>query len=142
MTLTGLLWFGAGVTEYLPVEIRFLLLFFAGLCNQALVLAALRIRDLLENYLEKIKEFHPKSFALGKPANPDLPWLGSYGMISVYCVLMLIGGVFSFILAFWKHWPSDTGLWVCIVVCPTVLIAIYLILFRPGSVLFGKHGAR
>src|SRR4051812_31335852 len=77
MTLTGGLWFGAGVTSGLPVEFRFALLIFAGLCDLALILATLRIRDVFESYLEKIKQFCPQSFASGTPEEPKMPWLGS-----------------------------------------------------------------
>lgn len=139
MTLTGGLWFGAGVTDNLPTEIRFSLLVFAGLCNLALVLAVLRIRDVLESYLEKIKEFHPESFASGKPRNPKLPWLGSYSMISIYSALMLIGGVFSFIGAFWKYWPFDTNRWVGIALLLAILIAIYVTLFRRSAAAVREH---
>ena len=69
MTLTGGLWFGAGVTEHIPTEIRFALLLFAGLCNLALILAVLRVRDVLESYLEKIKTFREASFASGRAEN-------------------------------------------------------------------------
>src|SRR5690606_11036982 len=74
MTLTGGLWFAAGVTQGLPIDIRFALLLFAGLCNLALALAVLRIRDVLESYLEKLEEFYPKGFASGRPKKPKLPW--------------------------------------------------------------------
>lgn len=130
MTLTGGLWFGAGVTENLPVEIRFALLFFAGLCNLALILAALRIRDVLESYLEKIEAFHPPSFASGKPKNPRLPWLGSYSMISIYCALMLFASVFSFVGAFWKYWPLAAYRFWGIAAFLFVLLIAYIVLFR------------
>lgn len=129
MTLTGGLWFGAGVTEKLPDEIRFALLIFAGLCNLSLILAVLRIRDVLESYLEKIEEFYPKGFASGKPKNPKLPWLGSYSMISIYCTLMLIGAFFSFFGAFLKYWPFEAGVWIGVGILFFVLLVIYLVLF-------------
>src|SRR5574337_553130 len=55
ITLTGGLWFGAGVAEHIPTEIRFALLMFAGLCNLALIVSVYRIRDVFESYLEKVK---------------------------------------------------------------------------------------
>lgn len=130
VTLTGGLWFGAGVTKDIPIEISFALLLFAGLCNLALILAALRIRDVLESYLEKIEEFHPKSFASGRPKNPKIPWLGSYSMISIYCALMLIGALFSFFGAFWKYWPFEFSKWFGVGALGAVLLIIYWCLFK------------
>ncbi len=133
MTLTGGLWFGAGVTDNLPVEIRFALLFFAGLCNLALILAVLRIRDVLESYLEKIEAFRADSFASGKPQRPKLPWLGSYSMISIYCFLMLFASVFSFFGAFWKYWPLDAYRFWGIATFLVILLVAYIVLFRRRS---------
>jgi uncharacterized BrkB/YihY/UPF0761 family membrane protein len=107
MTLTGGLWFGAGVTENLLSEIRFALLLFAGIGNIALILAALRIRDALESYFEKIRTFHEESFVSGMPKKPILPLLGSYSMISIYCVLLLTASLLSFIGSFGFYWPAS-----------------------------------
>ncbi|MCZ7607028.1 MAG: hypothetical protein M5U25_13350 [Planctomycetota bacterium] len=95
MTLTGGLWFGAGATAHLDTEIRFLLLMFAGLCNLTLVLAAFRVRDVLESYLEKLKAFDSASFVSGKPSAPRLGKLGSYSMISAYSFLLVLSLVCS-----------------------------------------------
>jgi len=135
MTITGGLWFGAGVTQNLPTEIRYALLLFAGLCNLALILAVLRIRDVLESYLEKIQEFHPESFASGRPTTPKIAWLGSYSMISIYCALMLIGAIFSFSGAFWKYWPFDFSRWFGVGALVGMLLLVYWRLFnrRPAS---------
>jgi hypothetical protein len=130
MTLTGGLWFGAGVTKDIPIEIRFALLLFAGLCNLAFVLAALRIRDVLESYLEQIEAFYEKSFASGRPKKPKIPWLGSYSMISIYCALMLIGAIFSFFGAFWKYWPFEFSKWFGVGVSIATLLILYWRLFR------------
>ena len=73
MTLTGGLWFAAGVTENLYPEIRFGLLVFSGFCNLALIAAALRIRDVFHSYLEKLEQFNPDSFANGKPTKAIVP---------------------------------------------------------------------
>lgn len=140
MTLTGGLWFGAGVTENLDLEIRFALLIFAGLCNIALVLTVLRIRDVLESYLEKIEQFHPQSFAGGRPSNPKVPWLGSYSMISIYAALMLSGALFSFIGAFWKYWPFDLPSYIGVLIVMALLGALYLLLFKRGKALSSQAG--
>lgn len=133
MTLTGGLWFGAGVTSNLPTEFRFALLIFAGLCDLALILSILRIRDVFESYLEKIEQFCPSSFASGQPTKPKMPWLGSYSMISIYCTLILLGAVFSFVGAFWQYWPFQTSRYIGIAILLVILLAMYLILFRRGT---------
>lgn len=130
MSLTGGLWFGAGVTSNLPTEFRFALLIFAGLCDLALVLSILRIRDVFESYLEKIERFCPSNFASGKSASPKMPWLGSYSMISIYCTLILFGAVFSFVGAFWQYWPFQASRWIGVAILLGALLAVYLILFR------------
>ena len=138
MTLTGGLWFGAGVTKDLPEEIRFALLIFAGFCNLSLIFAVLRIRDVLESYLEKLNEFNPENFASGKPKNPKLPWLGSYSMILIYCALMLIGSLFSFVGAFWIYWPFESSRWIGVILLLVLLTALYLTLFSRSTVA-SKH---
>jgi hypothetical protein len=141
MTLTGGLWFGAGVTSNLPTLFRFALLIFASLCDLALILATLRIRDVFESYLEKIRHFCPSSYASGQPANPKMPWLGSYSMISIYCALILLGAIFSVVAAFWNYWPFMFSVWYGAATYVIVLIVIYALLFtrrssgaaRPGN---------
>jgi hypothetical protein len=133
MTVTGGLWFGAGVTDHLPTEFRFALLIFASLCDLALVLAILRVRDVFESYLEKIKAFYPASFASGIPAKPKMPWLGSYSMISIYCALILLASLFSAVAAFWKYWPFGSGVWFGIGAYIAVLAIVYSRLFTHGK---------
>lgn len=133
MTLTGGLWFGAGVTENLFSELRFGLLLFAGFCNIALILAALRIRDVFHSYLEKIKEFHPSSFAGGRPSNPKMPKLGDYSMISIYCALMAIGSALSFTGALGFYWPFAVTRWLGAVILIATLAVIYFALFRRSA---------
>lgn len=133
MTLTGGLWFGAGATENRDIEIRFALLMLAGFSNLALILIVYRIRDVLESYLERIETFHPPSFAGGTPKNPRLPWLGSYSMITIFCVLMLLAAMFSFIGAFWKYWPFEICAWWGIAALGLLLLGLYLLIFRQSS---------
>lgn len=130
MTLTGGLWFAAGVTENLYSEIRFGLLLFAGFCNIALILAALRIRDVFHSYFERIRQFHPDSFASGKPEDPKMPQLGDYSMIAIYCALMAIGSVLSFAGALGFYWPFNFGRWIGIAALVVVLGSFYLTLFK------------
>lgn len=130
MTLTGGLWFAAGVTENLYPEIRFGLLLFAGLCNLALIAAALRIRDVFHSYLERIEQFHPCSYASGKPKKPKVPRLRDYSMIIIYCIVMAGGSLLSFIGALAIYWPFKSGLCVGIGIVVVVLLSWYLVLFR------------
>ena len=133
MTLTGGLWFGAGATENLDVEIRFALLMLAGFSNLALILIVYRIRDVLESYLERIEAFHPPSFAGGTPKKPRLPWLGSYSMMTTYCVLMLLAAIISLIGAFWKYWPLAICVWWGVAALGILLLSSYLLIFRRCS---------
>ena len=130
MTLTGGLWFAAGVTKHVSPEIRFLLLLFAGFCNLALILATIRIRDVFHSYLEKIKEFHPDSYASGKPKDPKAPMLGDYSMISIYSTLMGVAAFLSFYAAFVFYWPFIICYWVGVSVLFLVLLILYFVLFR------------
>lgn len=125
ITLTGGLWFGAGVTSDLPILFRFALLIFASLCDLALILATLRIRDVFESYLEKIERFSPSNFASGMPSKPKMPWLGSYSMISIYCALILLGALFSAFAAFWNYWPFAFNVWFGVAVYVIVLAVVY-----------------
>jgi len=135
MTLTGGLWFAAALTEAeLAMEIRFALLTFAGLCNLSLICAILRIRDVFQSYLEKLKAFHPPAFASGRPQRPKVAWLGNYGMIFIYCALMVIAAVFSFIAAFWKYWPFDFSVCWGVAALIAVLAVIFLFVFMRGDV--------
>lgn len=129
MTLTGGLWFGAGVTSGLPPLFRFALLIFASLCDLALILAIVRIRDVFESYLEKVKSFSPSSFAGGRPAEPKIPWLGSYSMISIYSALILLAAIFSVFAAFWHYWPFSFSVWCGAATYVAVLAVIYALLF-------------
>ena len=124
MTLTGGLWFAAGVTKDLYPEIRFGLLLFAGFCNIALILAAFRIRDVFHCYLEKIETFDSTNFATGKPSNPKAPILGDYSMISIYCSLLGIGSILSFLGAFGFYWPFPISLWIGVATLILILVHI------------------
>ena len=129
MTLTGGLWFAAGITEDLQPIIRFGLLIFAGCCNLALIAAALRIRDVFHSYLEQIKKFNPDSFANGKPESPKVPLLKDYSMIGIYCILMGVGGLLSFSGALAFYWPFTHGLCIGLVCVLAVVGSWFLRLF-------------
>ncbi len=107
ITLTGGLWFAAGITEKMQTPTRFGLLVFAGVCNIGLVLAILRVRDVFNSYLEKLRIFHEPSFVDGRSANPRMGRLGAYSMVTVYSLLMFVASALSFLGAFAFYWPFD-----------------------------------
>lgn len=128
MTLTGGLWFGAGVTEDIAAEIRFGLLLFAGFCDLGLVLIAFRTRDVLHSYLEKIEEYYPPAYASGRPSAPIIDF-ADYSMIATYCSLMLIGAGLSFLGAFFFYWPFSLNKWLGIVLLFVLMIVLYKKIF-------------
>ena len=111
ITLTGGLWYGAAVAERVGDVASFGALVFAAICNLCLVLAALRVRDVLRSYLEKAEEFHPTGFANGVPKKPMLRCVGENTMIRIYSALMLSAAVLSLTGALTEYWPSSWGAW-------------------------------
>lgn len=105
VTLTGGLWYGAAIAQGVDVFVRFGLLMFAGISNVALILSAYRIRDVMSNYQEKLKEYDPDSYASGTPITPSMPRFSNYSMISIYSALMGVTALFSFIGAFFFYSP-------------------------------------
>ena len=101
---------------------RFFLLYFAGLSNLALIVISFRIRDVMSSYLEKIAEFHKPSFANGQPQEPLLKRANSYFMIRVYCFLMGLAAVMSFVGAFLLYRPS-----VVVFACGVTVLVIVLV---------------
>ena len=130
ITLTGGLWFGAALTDNVDSTIRFGLLLFAGISNIALVLSIYRIRDVLESYLQKVKEFHEVSYASGRPDNPKLGRFGCYGMVSLYAALMLSGSLLSFAGAFFFYWPFCFSNWLGLTGLGVMLSGLFLFLIR------------
>ena len=114
MTLTGGLWFGAGLEAGVPDNYKAILLGFAGVCNLFLILAAYKIRDVFQSYLEKIREFHPDGFVIGRPEKPRLRSFGRYSMLNLYTTLMGIAAGISFI------WAGMTEKWTI----PVIVIVI------------------
>jgi hypothetical protein len=117
ITLTGGLWFAASQAPVPDIIIKFGLLVFAGIANIGLILACYRIRDVLQSYLDKIKEFEPRSFATGRPEKPVLERFSHYSMITVYSALMGSAALMSYVGAFFFYWPvSFEYRWLGIVV--------------------------
>lgn len=135
VTLTGGLWFAASQAPVQDVSIRFGLMMFAGFANLGLILACYRVRDVLESYLERIKEFAPLHFADGKPKQPFLGKMSNYSMITVYTCLMATAAAMSFIGGFTFYWPFPvTSRWVGWVVLIAVLAVFYCWLFKKKNV--------
>jgi hypothetical protein len=109
VTLTGGLWYGASLTNGVDHTIRFGLIVLAGFCDLALILACVRTRDVIESYLEKIKSFDVANYASGRPSKPVLGQMSNYSMIRVYCYLMAIVAVLSFLGAICYYWPFSAS---------------------------------
>jgi hypothetical protein len=130
ITLTGGLWFAAGVTEKMQNPMRFGLLVFAGLCDIGLVLVILRVRDVFDSYLERIEAFRPESFVAGRPQQPKMGRLGSYSMVTVYALLMFAACLLSMVGAFVFYWPFQNrmlplGITIAAAVFAILVTALY-----------------
>lgn len=136
VTLTGGFWYVAVVvasyghalsatSEHLA---RWGLMVFAGTCDLALVCIAIRIRDVMSDYLGRVRRFEGEWWT---EATPALPWLRDYSMISIYSALILVGAVLSFAGAFVLFWPTDMlPVWCGILILVGALTAIMAFAFR------------
>jgi hypothetical protein len=109
---------------------------FSGICDFALVLAIYRLREVLESYLQKIREFHEPNYASGRPVKPKLGKFGSYGMVGIYASLMLIGTSFSFIGAFFFYWPFSFCNWIgfiCLLISLVAFLYVVNIETKSGA---------
>src|SRR5262245_14099807 len=97
ITVTGGLWFAAGVTQNIDPQIRFGLLIFAVVCNVFLSCVAFRIRSVMDSYLNRLEEFEPAAYAKAPPH--------VVSMISMYCILMLMASALSLMGAYAFFWP-------------------------------------
>ena len=133
VTLTGGLWFAAAQTPVPEVSIKFWILLFACVANVCLILAAIRVRDVLQSYIEAIEKFAPNDFARGKPKNPILGKLGSYSMIFIYCFLMGMAALMSFVGAITFYWPWAQNPHVAVVGI-LLIVAFLLIIAVKGGI--------
>nr|WP_166179463.1 hypothetical protein [Altererythrobacter segetis] len=133
VTLTGGFWYvavvvanyGPGLDPTLEHLARWALLIFAGLCNFTLVCIAIRIRDVMGDYLERVRRFEGIWWT---ERTPSLPWFREYSMISMYSLLIIAGGVLSWAAAFVLFWPSEAFcVWwgILIVVCALVIVTLF-----------------
>lgn len=136
VTLTGGFWYVAVVistyghalstsSEHLA---RWGIMVFAGICNLTLVCIAIRIRDVMADYLNRVRRFEGEWWT---ETEPSLPWFRDYSMISMYSVLILTGAVLSFVGAFGLFWPSELlPIWIGILILAGALIAIMTLAFK------------
>lgn len=111
VTLTGGFWYIAVVSDYGnalgPVRehlARFALMLFAGLCDFALVCIAIRVRDVMGDYLDRVRRFEGEWWS---ERTPSLPIFKDYSMISMYSILIIAGALLSWVGAFVLFWPAD-----------------------------------
>lgn len=132
VTLTGGFWYvavvvasyGQGLDPTLEHLARWALLIFAGLCDFTLVCIAIRIRDVMADFLERVRRFEGTWWT---ERSPSLPLFREYSMISMYSVLIIAGGVLSWAAAFLLFWPSDEFcIWWGILIATCVLIMVML----------------
>ncbi|MES3081191.1 hypothetical protein [Sphingomonas faeni] len=111
VTLTGGFWYVAVVSNYGhslgPVRehlARFALMLFAGLCDFTLVCIAIRVRDVMADYLDRVRRFEGEWWS---ERTPSLPVFRDYSMISMYSILIIAGALLSWVGAFVLFWPAD-----------------------------------
>lgn len=116
VTLTGGFWYVAVVISTYghalsPVEehlARWGLMIFAGLCDLMIVCIAIRVRDVMADYLGRVRRFEGVWWT---EKVPSLPIFRDYSMISMYAVLILAGTVLSWVGAFVLFWPVQYPFW-------------------------------
>jgi hypothetical protein len=111
VTVTGGLWYGAAATASLDEVTQFGLLVLAGLSDLVLIFAGFRIRNVFESHLEVLEAFYPKAFPPRRAKNSILPELARYSMIKMYCGLILIAAIASFVGAYVLYWPAPNNKW-------------------------------
>lgn len=93
MTLTGGLWFGAANVNNIQ-NFQYFLLFLAFFGNVGLILVLTRIRYVMGEYLNALRDFHPNGFVEAKGKN----WFTrSKRVVSTFRWLLCISAVISLI---------------------------------------------
>lgn len=132
VTLTGGFWYVAVVVASYgnalgPVRehlARWGVMVFAGLCDFALVCIAIRIRDVMTDYLDRVRRFEGHWWT---ERTPKRLWFRNYSMISMYSILILAGAVLSLAGAFVLFWPTDAlSIWWGVLSVAGALVAIVL----------------
>ena len=137
VTLTGGFWYiavvvadyGNGLDSASEQIARWALMIFAGICNFALIGIAIRIRNVMSDYLDRVRRFEGDWWT---ERTPTLPMFISYSMISLYSVLILAGGILSWAAAFVLFWPARTifvgwGVLIVIGALAALFVCSYLI---------------
>ncbi|GAA0386966.1 hypothetical protein GCM10009093_12240 [Brevundimonas terrae] len=143
VTLTGGFWYIAVVvasygslTDELESLARCLVMTFAGLCNVMLVLIAIRVRDVMRAYEASLKTY--AGTAWPDTTRGRVPLLGDYSMIAMYCTLILVGALLSFIAAIIIFWPQTNYPW-CWYALGLIVTVVCMIV---GYVLLPKLGRK
>jgi hypothetical protein len=136
-TLTGGLWFAAGVQDKLPLapEVRFALIYLAGWFGLMLILVMFRLRDVMQSYLDQLQTFNPATFASGQPKKPRLPGLlRSYSMVDLFAVMAFIAAALSWIGAFWLFWPPAwPSVWLGVGATMVLVVAMFWVIMLGKS---------
>lgn len=135
VTLTAGIWYVAVVSDYgdtlSPVRealARFSLMIFAGICDVALVCIAIRIRDVMTDYLDRVKRFEGEWWT---EYGPSLPMFRDYSMISLYSVLILAGAVLSWAGAFALFWPFQRlSAWWGLAILVLAVVAVVILAYQ------------
>lgn len=141
VTITGGLWFVVGSAESLNQEVAFIFLLFTWIVNFGLGASCLRIRDVMESYMEKIRAFSEKNYASGSPEKPKSSFLKDYSMIKIYIFLMCIAGLLSLVVALSAYYPFEivSEFQQCIKILLSIVLYsisalyIWLLLFKPTA---------
>lgn len=128
-TIAGGIWFAAGIKDTLDPAMRFALMYLAGWFSLMLILVMIRMRDVMESYLEKIKEFNLPSFAGGKPKKPALPQFLDYSMVSLFAAMAGITVVLSWLAEFYLFWPSTwCSVWYGVATTVVLVLSLFAII--------------
>lgn len=136
VTLTGGFWYVATIQRFTgtiapekEAIARFCLMIFAAITDLMLVFIAIRIRDVMKGYQDKITEF------MGRWAPEDRPrsflWYRDYAMISMYSTMMVAAAVVSVVGAFLLFLPQ-TGIPFWWAVAGVTLVFVGLIFISNG----------
>lgn len=84
MTLTGGLWFGAASVGDMP-GFQYLLLILAAIANLGLMVVLVRVRFVMGQYIDAVKNFHPASHVAA-----DGTWLHRSHTVAITFRLLLL----------------------------------------------------
>ena len=90
MTLTGGLWFGAASLDSMP-GFKYLLLSFGALANLGLMVVLTRVRYVMGEYLNAIKQFYPDHFVAADGKKFQSP----SAVARTFCTLLFISAAIS-----------------------------------------------